>query len=284
MSIRPLLIALTMAGGLAVAPAVTAAPASASPRAPAPAPIGRVHGLHRAWGVHLPSTHLSGPNTGSDNQPWSGYIDVADPNVALRYVASNFTVPTLRCPSSGKADVSIWVGINGWNQTNGTVEQAGVDGVCNNGLPTYYLWYQIFPDAKVPLYDINPGDSIGVSVYYTGSNYQLTLDDKSTGASTSVPGQDCPSGHSCPNNTAEVIAEDYGGGVADGNDLADFGSIKFTDTVVTSRDGTHGTLSPGYLWSSTVVDMSDPAGNIMAEPSGLSDGGADYTDTYVRSS
>jgi hypothetical protein len=49
--------------------------------------------------IHLPSTHLSGPNTGSDNQPWSGYIDVADPNVALRYVASNFTVPTLRCPS-----------------------------------------------------------------------------------------------------------------------------------------------------------------------------------------
>jgi hypothetical protein len=282
MRIRPLLIALTLAGGLAVAPAATAATASASTRASNPGPIVGVHGLHRAVGVHLPQTSL--PRAGSDNQPWSGYVDVADPNVALRYVASSFNVPTLRCPSSGQADVSIWVGINGLNQTNGTVEQDGVDGVCNNGLPTYYLWYEIYPEAKVPLYDINPGDSIGVSVYFTGSSYQMTLDDKTTGASTSVPGLDCPSGHSCPNTTAEVIAEDYGGGVAGGNDLADFGSLKFSDSVVTSRDGTHGTLSPNSLWSSTEISMEDPAGNIMAQPSGLSDGGADYTDVYKRSS
>src|SRR5580704_11340505 len=118
MRIRPLLIALTLAGGLAVAPAATAATASASTRASNPGPIVGVHGLHGAVGVHLPQTSL--PRAGSDNQPWSGYVDVADPNVALRYVASSFNVPTLRCPSSGQADVSIWVGINGLNQTNGT--------------------------------------------------------------------------------------------------------------------------------------------------------------------
>jgi hypothetical protein len=51
---------------------------------------------------------------------------------------------------------------------------------------------------------------------------------------------------------------------------------------VTSRDGLHGTLAAGRLWTSTEIIMQDPSGEDMATPSALSDGGADFSIAWNR--
>ena len=79
-----------------------------------------------------------------------------------------------------------------------------------------------------------------------------------------------------------MIEEDPGGSVAGGINLADFGTVNFTDSHVTSRSGLHGALSAGSLWTSTEIIMQDPSGDDMATPSALTDSGADFSITWNR--
>ena len=140
----------------------------------------------------------------------------------------------------------------------------------------------MFPlDPVVFSGDVSPGDTIFVAVFYDSSTkqYQLTLEDKTTGA-TMQTSQPCPSGSTCDRNSAEAIEEDPGGSVAGGINLADFGTENYTATHVTSRDGLRATLSPSKLWTSTDIIMQDPSGENLATPSALTDSGADFSITW----
>jgi Peptidase A4 family len=270
---------------LALAPAASASTQSAGPK-----PVTRVHGFHLAVGARLPRTvlpHL--PRTATaDSQNWSGYAAVAKANVALRYVTSTFTVPSVNCAkfaigSAGQTYAAEWVGLDGFNDS--TVEQTGVDSYCDStsGPATNQAWYEMYPLDPVVFSGVSAGDTIWVSVYYDASTneYQLFLDDKTTG-STMETDQPCPNGSTCDRTSAEVISEDPGGAVAGGINLADFGTVSYTSSDVTSRNGTHGTLAAAKLWTSTEIIMQDPSGNAMATPSALTDGGAEFSITWKR--
>jgi hypothetical protein len=270
---------------LALAPAASASTQSAGPR-----PVTRLHGFHLAVGARLPRTvlpHLP-RNATVVSQNWSGYAAVAKANVALRYVTSTFTVPSINCAkvaigSAGQTYAAEWVGLDGFNDT--TVEQTGVDSYCDSasGPATNQAWYEMYPLDPVVFTGVSAGDVIWVSVYYNSSTdeYQLFLDDETTG-STMETDQPCPSGSTCDRTSAEVISEDPGGSVAGGINLADFGTVSYTESHVTSRDGLHGTLAAGRLWTSTEIIMQDPSGEDMATPSALSDGGADFSIAWNR--
>jgi hypothetical protein len=270
---------------LALAPAASAGTHAASPK-----PVTRLHGFHLAVGARLPRTvlpHLPRSAT-ADSQNWSGYAAVAKANVALRYVTSTFTVPSINCAkvaigSAGQTYAAEWVGLDGFNDT--TVEQTGVDSYCDSagGTATNQAWYEMYPLDPVVFTGVSPGDVIWVSVYFNASTneYQLFLDDKTTG-STMQTDQPCPAGSTCDRTSAEVISEDPGGAVAGGINLADFGTVSYTTSDVTSRNGTHGTLAAGRLWTSTEIIMQDPSGNTMAAPSALADGGADFSIAWKR--
>jgi hypothetical protein len=273
------------AAAIAMAPAASASTTSASP-----APVTHLHGFHLAVGARLPRTvlpHLA-RNATADSQNWSGYAAVGKPNVALRYVTSTFTVPRINCASvpigsGGQTYAAEWVGLDGFNDS--TVEQTGVDTFCDSasGPATSQAWYEMYPLDPVVFTGVSAGDTIWVSVYFnsTTSEYQLFLDDKTTG-STMETDQPCPSGSSCDRTSAEVISEDPGDSVAGGINLADFGTVNYSVSDVTSRNGTHGTLAAGRLWTSTEIIMQDPSGNDMATPSALTDGGADFSITWKR--
>ena len=70
--------------------------------------------------------------------------------------------------------------------------------------------------------------------------------------------------------------------MAGGINLAYFGTVNYSVSDVTSRNGTHGTLTAGKLWTSTEIIMQDPSGNDMATPSALTGGGADFSITWNR--
>jgi hypothetical protein len=270
---------------LALAPA-----ASASTQAAGPKPVTRLHGFHLAVGARLPRTvlpHL--PRNATDvSQNWAGYAAVGKANVALRYVTTTFTVPSVNCAkvavgSAGQTYAAEWVGLDGFNDS--TVEQTGVDSFCNStsGPATSQAWYEMYPLDPVVFTGVRAGDVIWVSVYFNGSTneYQLFLDDKTTG-STMQTDQPCPSGSTCDRTSAEVISEDPGGAVAGGINLADFGTVAYSAAGVTSRNGTRGTLAAAKLWTSTEIIMQDPSGNDMATPSALTGAGADFSIAWKR--
>ncbi len=286
MKLRPLIVvAAAAAAAVAMAPAASASMASGTPT-----PSLHLHGFHIVPGARLPRTvlpHLA-RNTTDVSQNWSGYAAVAKANVALRYVTSTFTVPSINCAkvaigSAGQTYAAEWVGLDGFSSS--TVEQTGVDSFCDSssGPATNQAWYEMYPLDPVVFSGVSPGDKIWVSVYYnsTTSEYQLFLDDETTG-STMQTDQPCPSGSACDRNSAETIEEDPGGSVAGGINLADFGTVNFASSDVTARDGLHGTLAASKLWTTTEIIMQDSSGNDMATPSALTDSGAAFSITWNR--
>ena len=208
-----------LAGGVVAGAALMAAPAAVASAHPVsdagPGPTVQVHGMRAAVGVRLPGTHLPhlAPQMSVTSNNWSGYAAAADSGVHIRFVSANFTIPSLNCAnsplgSSGFAYAGHWAGLDGFNDA--TVEQTGVDAFCDSsGTPTYYAWYEMYPLAPVAFTGVNPGDAIHVSVFFTGSAYDLALTDLTTGGSIDTT-QPCPSGSTCRNKSAEVITEDSG--------------------------------------------------------------------------
>ncbi|MGO9782573.1 MAG: G1 family glutamic endopeptidase [Streptosporangiaceae bacterium] len=258
-----------------------APPAAAATGGPPPASVrltGNTSLIHRAP-VRLPATHLphsaharrlpSGQTLVMSTN-WSGYAATACPTCALRFVSTQFTVPSINCTgvtTNGRLWAGFWDGLDGWG--NSTVEQTGVDATCVDTTPDYIAWYEMYPLDPVAfsITGFGPGDAVSVGVYFNAAThqYQLSFDDITQRAGF-VTNQPCPSGSTCSNSSAEVITEaPYSDGFLP---LADFGGVFYSGATVTSRGGAHGNLGDGYLWSSSEIDMND--GNMLAEPGPLS--------------
>jgi len=271
-----LLAAATAAvAGLAAIPASAVASQTTSHAATPPHGV-IVHGLRYASTVHLPRTHLPHfllkKTVLSGN--WAGYAAVADTGDQIAFAGANFNIPSVNCAnsprgSSGYAFASHWIGLDGYSST--TVEQTGIDAYCHTGsTPTYYAWYEMYPLNPVAFTGVNPGDAIAATVTFNSTNntYHLRLNDLTNGGFVSAT-QSCPAGSTCANSSAEVITEDPGGAVPAGVNLADFGMSNFTATRVTSLSGLSGSLNPSAQWTSSQIQMVDPANAAMATPSGL---------------
>ena len=253
MNIRLTAAAVTSAAALAIAPsasAVAQTPHAASPRSESSI-------LYEAWG---------------------GYVDQADTNVTLRYVASNFVVPNVNCDNTPNLAASFWVGLDGSPKADsGTVEQVGVQVVCTGSagdvVPSYGAFWESYPNPPEPIsvVPISAGDSIAVSVYYDGTNYDYSILDNNNRQSATL---DEPCGTSkCNRTSAEAVVESGNEG------MPDFGTVTFTGSAVTSHDGTHGTFENNSLWKAVPSDIIDTSDQLMAAP-GVSDAGGTVSVTW----
>src|SRR5580698_7539684 len=112
--------------------------------------------------------------TSVSSSNWSGYADVSE---TYNSVSASWTEPTVSCSSgllgglSGgllgglsagslngaatsllggpSAAAAFWVGLDGYNSTS--VEQLGTDSDCNGSTPSYYAWYEMYPNPSVDL-------------------------------------------------------------------------------------------------------------------------------------
>jgi len=193
---------------------------------------------------------------------WSGYA-VTGASGSVSDAKGSWTVPAIQgtCPSTNQYS-SFWVGIDGFS--SGTVEQTGTDSDCQNGVPTYYAWFEFFPH---PLFLINgltitPGDHMTAEANFNG-RFTVTITDTTTGVSFSTSAKV----HSAQRSSAEWIAEapSSSGGVLP---LADFGTVSFSaDTATVS--GVTGAI--GSFGSSVqVITMVSSSGAVKAQPSSLS--------------
>jgi Peptidase A4 family len=206
-------------------------------------------------------------NTVSSNN-WSGFATYGD---HFRFVSATYTIPSLNCAVSpdGSFD-SEWVGLDGY--TSSTVEQVGNFAECSGGTPSYFAFYEMYPSDSVSFSGVNPGDSITASVYFNGSQWELTLVDNTNGAAGFSVTQPCPSGSTCHNANAEIISEVPNGGPPSAS-LADYGIVGFTHITITDTAAHHYNIfSPD--WNNDKISEVDLANDdLMQSPSKL-EGGA----------
>ncbi len=231
----------------AVSAALLAAPAPSSAAAATKAPR---HGFGRGTSTN-----------------WSGY---AIDGTGATSVVGTWTEPSVKCAAGESSWSSPWVGIDG--DTDSTVEQTGTDSDCQNGTPTYYAWYEMYPKSTVVVkLTVRPGDSITGQVTYAAGSFALKLTDNTTGASFTTAQQSKKARRS----SVEWIMEGPSSGL-----LSDFGSVSFTGASATI-DGQSGAL--GSFAGTDPISMVSKSGTVRAAPSSLSGGGTAFGVTWEHS-
>ena len=219
---------------------------------------------------------------------WAGY---ADTNDTFNSVSSSWTEPMVNCSNSGTSLSSLlgassllggpgaasafWVGLDGYNSTS--VEQLGTDSDCDSGTPSYYAWYEMYPNPSVTLpsqYPVQPGDQMSASVAANsaGTSFTLEMEDATAGWTFSTT----QTGSGFARSSAEVIAEAPSSCsllFCSEVPLADFGQINFSGSGVIDSAGTDGSLS---TFDANEITMADN-GTTLATPSSLSSDGSSFS-------
>ena len=109
-------------------------------------------------------SHAVAASTLTTSSNWSGYAaetNLSNPSSgAVTSVSGTWQVPTVTGSGRGIAYSSVWVGIDGYSSS--TVEQIGTEEDVSGSTPSYYAWYEMYPNASVTLtgVPIAPGDQI----------------------------------------------------------------------------------------------------------------------------
>ncbi len=231
-------------------------------------------------------------------QNWSGYADDQD---TYNSVAASWTEPKAICSASGGGGggilggllggnllggggsaASFWVGLDGFNSSS--VEQIGTDSDCNNGVPTYYAWSEMYPSqysqtiTTSSAYQVQPGDQMTgwVASNAAGTTFYLALKDTTQGWSFGTT-QSVSTGFA--RSSAEVVAE----APEQCNllfcyqvQLTDFGQIPFGNGDVIDSAGNNGSLASFHANEITMEEN----GQTLAVPSSLSPDGRSFAITW----
>ena len=205
------------------------------------------------------------PNGQSTN--WSGYAalgSLTKPAAgAVSEVEGTWTVPAVT--GTGAKYSATWVGIDGYAST--TVEQCGTEQDLVNGVATYSAWWEMYPKFAVTIstMTIDAGDVMSGKVEYIGNKqFRLTISDTTKGTSFSTD----QFGRSAKRSSAEWILESPSASY-----LPNFGTQYFGGAYATLL-GTRASISN---WAYDAISLVDTQGNAHAVPTGLTNGGTDFT-------
>jgi hypothetical protein len=291
-------LAATVAPVLTATTSSPAAGAATSARAATAGAAGAAATSHITPGLyHLPivgkvtlpglGSSLGGERhaTAVQSSNWSGYADVDD---TFNSVASSWIEPKATCSSTSgglsgllggpSTAGAFWVGLDGYNSTS--VEQLGTDSDCDGTTPTYYAWYEMYPNPSVTLPNtVKPGDSLTAYTSYSGSQFTLSIQDSTQGWTFSQPETG-----SFSRSSAEVVAEapeECTTLFCSEVPLTNFGQVNFTGAKVANASGTSGGLSAFDAQEITMADST--TGTVEAQPSALSSDGSAFSVTYKSS-
>jgi hypothetical protein len=220
-----------------------------------------------------------GPDTATN---WSGYV-ITGPAGSVSDVTGSWVVPLVTCAAGETSYAAFWIGIDG--DSSNTVEQIGTDSDCQNGVPTYYAWFEFFPFRRrlITTVPVAPGDVIAAEVTYNASTgkFELFIVNATRGSTFAIarwfPGTRA---------SAEWIAEApaSGAGVLP---LANFGSVDygadFTAVSPTNMATVNGQTGPIAAFGAAVqaITMVSKSNAVKAQPSGLSPDGTSFSITWA---
>ncbi len=184
----------------------------------------------------------------------------------------------LGSPSAASA---FWVGLDGYNSTS--VEQIGSDSDCNSGTPSYYAWYEMYPNPSVPLpsqYAVSPGDHMTawVASNSVGTSFMMMIKDATANWTFSTT----QTGSGFARSSAEVIAEAPSSCnilFCSEVPLADFGQVSYSGSALTDAAGAKGSLSAFDANEITMVNN----GATLVTPSSMSPDGTSFSVTWDNS-
>jgi peptidase A4-like protein len=224
---------------------------------------------------------------------WSGYINVAAPDVYFNDVIGYWRVPRFSCRNrqlTHGSHASQWIGIDGFESR--TVEQEGdtVDCIVNHGTVTRAttMWFEMYPLRPRAYEDVvRPGDLIGAETKYIGNAaFQLFIKDLTNGRYLDTV-QTCT--HGCDLSSTEAINEIPGKGVR-----AHFGLTKtrpfafagyYNQVFDAGADADlYGYFGRNPYWTTVGVRIGDPLIRhhpVMATVGPLYAGGRDF-DVYWK--
>lgn len=269
---RKFALAFPGAVALILASLFTSGIAFASPM-PAGAAAGSGLAPHQLVIYHGSPRIRSNGTASSTN--WSGYA-VTGANGAYSSVQGSWVQPSVTCGRRQTAYSSFWVGLDGYSSNS--VEQLGTDSDCSRGHPTYYGWWEMYPNPSVQLstssYPVSPGDTLTAQVSYSGGSYTLMMSSsRGWNFSTTQSG-------SFNNSSAEWIAEAPSSCsfTCTVLPLANFGTVNFSSSTANGA-------SIGSYGSSVWVDitMVTSTGTVKAQPSALNGSGSGFSDTWHHS-
>jgi len=220
----------------------------------------------------MPRVRAHGTATSTN---WSGYA-VTGANGTFTDVKGSWVQPSVTCSRRQTAYSSFWVGLDGYNSNS--VEQLGTDSDCSRGTPTYYGWWEMYPNPSMDLststYPVSPGDTLTAEVSRSGSSYTLSMSSSRGWHFSTVQ-----SG-SFDNSSAEWIAEAPSSCsfTCTVLPLADFGTMTFSSC--TANGATIGSYGSS-VWVDITMETS--GGTVKAQPSALNGSGDGFSDTWHHS-
>lgn len=221
----PVGLALLLAG-----PVATAAPVAAAPAAPITNSVRIANAPMVRAKTTKPLTNL-----GWSSSNWSGYAITGS---TYNSITGSWIVPTVQL-SKGDTYSSNWIGIDGFN--NSDLIQTGTEQDASSTGTSYYAWWEILPAAETTIstMTIHPGDHMSASIVNNNNGtWTITLTDNTTGQSFTTT-----QAYSGPAQSAEWIEEapTIGGHVATlanyGQTTFDPGTVNGTNPGLVANDG-----------------------------------------------
>jgi len=236
--------------------------------------------------------------TATTSNNWAGFV-VTGAVGSVSDVKGSWIVPLVASCSPGENSFSsFWIGIDGYGSS--TVEQIGSDSDCSRGVPTYFAWWEFYPQKY---YVINsptpaPGHVFSAEVSYNPSTdtFTASITDTTTAKTFSTTFRDR---HHAERSSAEWVTEGplneplthfTTSGFSPGNSaFYGFGYTSIASTNCASISGIGGvtgcssigaynSASPSSVYQITMVAKK---GATRASPSALSTSGTSFYVTWV---
>jgi hypothetical protein len=208
---------------------------------------------------------------------WSGYADISSTSGKFTKVSGSWKVPAVTCTPEDRV-TSQWVGIDGAQASDPTVEQAGTSSQCFEDKALYYTWYEMYPSGTVEVgKTAAAGDSISGSVSRSGAAYTLKLTDSTHPANSFTHTASCKT-TTCLDESAEWITERPSYETTGIIPEAQFKTVTFTSASVTAAGKT--TTISGYAGTNDEITCVDSTGTYdIVATSGLT-GENSFTNTW----
>jgi hypothetical protein len=258
-----ILLALAASAALAQSPNETI-----SPLTTATATVPHIHAPMRLHGYR--------PDGTTESTNWSGY---AVTGTSFTVAKASWIVPAVNCSTTPNTYSAFWVGLDGYSSS--TVEQTGSESDCDGKTPSYYAWYEFYPNPseEITSVPVEPGNIMYAEVSYSGSEFTTTITNESTGKSYSKTAKVSGAKRSSAEWIAEAPCCTSRGAILP---LADFGTVDFgedytnisdtNDATETSESGAIGSFS---TWEE--ITMVSTKSVDEAVPSSLSSDDTSFT-------
>jgi len=206
--------------------------------------------------------HLDGLSSDMTSQNWSGYVATGTQYTG---VSGGWTVPSVQ-PSEAEGVSESWIGIGGPAGQSALI-QTGTTQETSYDRTTYFAWYELYPAAPIDLGAVSPGDQMSATINETSPGmWAFTIQDLTSTQQFTGSGP-----FTTTIVSAEWIEEAPTNGETGQVDLANFGSVPFTDTRISGANLADQDNEP---W-----EMVDVSGNVIAYPSAYDLAGG-FTITY----